>query len=228
MTAGTTTARPADRVQRHHQALRARPGRRPSDLHRAARPGHRLPRSERLGKDHHPAHAARPGPPHRRNRHHRRAELPGAGEPDVDRRRGPGGDQLPPGPPGPHASAHGRPGRRARRQAGRRGAGTGGPHRGRQAQGRRLLHGHAPTARAGHRPHRRPRVLILDEPSNGLDPQGIAWLRDFMRYLAGEGRTVLVSSHLLSEMAQTIDDADHRVLRPAEGARHARRRSPRA
>ncbi len=52
-----------------------------------------------------------------------------------------------------------------------------------------------------------PDVLILDEPSNGLDPQGIAWLRDFMRYLAGDGRTVLVSSHLLAEMAQTIDDA---------------------
>jgi ABC-2 type transport system ATP-binding protein len=51
-----------------------------------------------------------------------------------------------------------------------------------------------------------PDVLILDEPSNGLDPQGIAWLRDFMRYLAGEGKTVLVSSHLLSEMAQTIDE----------------------
>jgi ABC-2 type transport system ATP-binding protein len=52
-----------------------------------------------------------------------------------------------------------------------------------------------------------PSVLVLDEPSNGLDPQGIAWLRDFMRYMAGQGRTVLVSSHLLSEMAQTIDDA---------------------
>jgi ABC-2 type transport system ATP-binding protein len=52
-----------------------------------------------------------------------------------------------------------------------------------------------------------PDVLILDEPSNGLDPQGIAWLRDFMRFLASEGRTILVSSHLLSEMAQTIDDA---------------------
>jgi ABC-2 type transport system ATP-binding protein len=52
-----------------------------------------------------------------------------------------------------------------------------------------------------------PDVLILDEPSNGLDPQGIAWLRGFMRYLAGEGRTILVSSHLLAEMAQTIDDA---------------------
>jgi ABC-2 type transport system ATP-binding protein len=52
-----------------------------------------------------------------------------------------------------------------------------------------------------------PDVLILDEPSNGLDPQGIAWLRDLMRYLAGEGRTILVSSHLLAEMAQTIDNA---------------------
>jgi ABC-2 type transport system ATP-binding protein len=52
-----------------------------------------------------------------------------------------------------------------------------------------------------------PDVLVLDEPANGLDPQGIAWLRDFMRYFAGEGRTVLVSSHLLAEMAQTIDDA---------------------
>ena len=61
-----------------------------------------------------------------------------------------------------------------------------------------------------------PAVLILDEPSNGLDPQGIAWLRDFMRYFAGEGKTVLVSSHLLSEMAQTIDEVvivSHGVLR---------------
>ena len=51
-----------------------------------------------------------------------------------------------------------------------------------------------------------PGVLILDEPSNGLDPQGIAWLRDLLRHLAAEGRTILVSSHLLAEMAQTVDD----------------------
>ncbi|HVC15490.1 MAG TPA: ATP-binding cassette domain-containing protein [Acidimicrobiales bacterium] len=51
-----------------------------------------------------------------------------------------------------------------------------------------------------------PGVLILDEPSNGLDPQGIAWLRDLLRHLASEGRTILVSSHLLAEMAQTVDD----------------------
>jgi ABC-2 type transport system ATP-binding protein len=51
-----------------------------------------------------------------------------------------------------------------------------------------------------------PRVLLLDEPANGLDPAGIAWLRGFLRALAAEGRTVLVSSHVLSEVEQTVDD----------------------
>ena len=51
-----------------------------------------------------------------------------------------------------------------------------------------------------------PAVLILDEPANGLDPQGIRWLRDFLRGMAAEGRTVLVSSHVLAEVAQTVDD----------------------
>jgi ABC-2 type transport system ATP-binding protein len=51
-----------------------------------------------------------------------------------------------------------------------------------------------------------PQVLLLDEPANGLDPEGIAWLRHFLRYLAGQGRTVLVSSHVLSEVEQTVDD----------------------
>jgi ABC-2 type transport system ATP-binding protein len=50
-----------------------------------------------------------------------------------------------------------------------------------------------------------PRVLILDEPANGLDPQGIRWLRDFLQELRREGRTILVSSHVLSEIAQTVD-----------------------
>ena len=52
-----------------------------------------------------------------------------------------------------------------------------------------------------------PRALVLDEPANGLDPQGIRWLRDFLRGQAAQGRTVLVSSHVLAEMAQTIDEA---------------------
>ena len=51
-----------------------------------------------------------------------------------------------------------------------------------------------------------PQVLVLDEPANGLDPQGIRWLRDFLRGLAQEGRAVLVSSHVLAEVGQTADD----------------------
>jgi ABC-2 type transport system ATP-binding protein len=51
-----------------------------------------------------------------------------------------------------------------------------------------------------------PRILVLDEPANGLDPVGIRWLRDFLRSLAGEGCTILLSSHVLSEVEQTVDD----------------------
>ena len=51
-----------------------------------------------------------------------------------------------------------------------------------------------------------PEALVLDEPANGLDPQGIRWLRDLLRSLAAEGRTILVSSHVLAEVAQTVDD----------------------
>jgi ABC-2 type transport system ATP-binding protein len=57
-----------------------------------------------------------------------------------------------------------------------------------------------------------PEVLILDEPANGLDPEGVRWLRDLLRGFAAEGGTVLVSSHLLAEVAQTVDSvviADH-------------------
>jgi ABC-2 type transport system ATP-binding protein len=50
-----------------------------------------------------------------------------------------------------------------------------------------------------------PEVLILDEPANGLDPEGVHWLRRLLRHFAGEGRTVLVSSHILAEVAQTVD-----------------------
>jgi ABC-2 type transport system ATP-binding protein len=50
-----------------------------------------------------------------------------------------------------------------------------------------------------------PEVLVLDEPGNGLDPAGVAWLRGFLRAYADAGRTVFVSSHLLAEMAQTVD-----------------------
>jgi ABC-2 type transport system ATP-binding protein len=51
-----------------------------------------------------------------------------------------------------------------------------------------------------------PDILVLDEPANGLDPIGIAWLRDFLRNLADHGKTVLVSSHQLAELQHTVDD----------------------
>jgi len=51
-----------------------------------------------------------------------------------------------------------------------------------------------------------PRILILDEPANGLDPEGIRWLRGFLRHLADEGKTILISSHLLQEVQQTVDE----------------------
>jgi ABC-2 type transport system ATP-binding protein len=51
-----------------------------------------------------------------------------------------------------------------------------------------------------------PAVLVLDEPGNGLDPQGIRWLRDLLRSLAADGRAILISSHILAEVAQTVDD----------------------
>jgi len=54
-----------------------------------------------------------------------------------------------------------------------------------------------------------PQTLILDEPVNGLDPEGVMWVRTLVRYLAGQGRTVFLSSHLMSEMAQT---ADHLIV----------------
>ena len=51
-----------------------------------------------------------------------------------------------------------------------------------------------------------PQLLVLDEPANGLDPAGVNWLRRLLRELAAQGRTVLVASHLLAEVAQTVDD----------------------
>jgi ABC-2 type transport system ATP-binding protein len=63
-----------------------------------------------------------------------------------------------------------------------------------------------------------PRVLVLDEPANGLDPEGMAWLRGLLRDLAGEGRTILVSSHVLSEVAQS---ADHVVIVASGRLRYA-------
>ena len=64
-----------------------------------------------------------------------------------------------------------------------------------------------------------PPVLMMDEPFNGMDPEGIVWMRGFLRALAAEGRAVLVSSHLMSELQDT---ADHLVV-VGRGQGHRRR-----
>jgi ABC-2 type transport system ATP-binding protein len=51
-----------------------------------------------------------------------------------------------------------------------------------------------------------PQVLLLDEPANGLDPEGIRWLRMLLRHLSSQGKTILISSHMLAEVEQTVDD----------------------
>lgn len=73
-----------------------------------------------------------------------------------------------------------------------------------------------------------PKVLLLDEPSNGLDPEGIRWLRGFLRHLAAQGKTVLVSSHLLSEVEQTVDDVViiHNGTKAAQGSVDSLRGEP--
>jgi ABC-2 type transport system ATP-binding protein len=85
-----------------------------------------------------------------------------------------------------------------------------------------------------------PDTLILDEPVNGLDPEGVIWVRDLVRYLAGQGRTIFLSSHLMAEMAQTADhvivigrgrilaDAPMSALLAGPGQESARARAPRA
>ncbi len=74
------------------------------------------------------------------------------------------------------------------------------------------------------------RALILDEPANGLDPQGVHWLRQFLRSFAERGGTVLVSSHLLAEIALSVDDvvviAHGRLVAQSSLAQLSRRATP--
>ena len=90
-----------------------------------------------------------------------------------------------------------------------RGARGDGPDRRRTAAGRNLLAWHASAARIATALLGDPPVLLFDEPLNGLDPEGVRWIRTLLRRLAAEGRTVLVSSHLMSEMSHT---ADHLIV----------------
>ena len=169
--------------------------------------GDRLPRPERRRQDHHAAHAAQPGHADRRHGHHQR--------PAVRRPRptrcGTVGAVL------EASSAHkGRTGINHLRVIC---AAAGLPEQ--RADEALALVGLTPAAKRKFKGYSLgmkqrlgiaaamlgdPRVLILDEPANGLDPEGIRWMRGFLKGLADEGRTVLVSSHLLSEMQLLADD----------------------
>ena len=158
------------------------------------------------GQDHHPAHAARPGRPHPRHRHHQRPAVPRSARTPPRRRRRPRSIQPLPGTHREQTTCASRPSPptcpRSRvdevldlvdltEAADRR--------VGQYSLGMRQRLGLATALLCD------PEILILDEPANGLDPEGVHWLRRLLRHLAGEGRTVLVSSHILAEVAQTVD-----------------------
>ena len=163
---------------------------------------------ERGRQDDHAADAARAREPDVRRRDRARAAVREPRRPGAHRRRGARRRDAAPGPQRPQPPA------RARRKA----AGDRRPAGGRAAASSSRSRDAANRRAGGYSLGMRqrlglaaallgdPKVLVLDEPANGLDPQGIRWLRDFLRTLAGEGRAVLVSSHVLAEVAQTADD----------------------
>ena len=134
------------------------------------------------------------------------------------RRRRARARQLPSRPHRPQPPAGARRRRRSPGRPGRRRARPGRPDRAAPTGGSRATRWACASASAiaaallGD-----PEVLILDEPTNGLDPPGIRWVRDLVRAQAGRGRAVLISSHLLSEVAQSVDD----VVVIAEGTLRA-------
>ena len=170
-----------------------------------------------VGQDHDAAHAARAGRPDRGPRARRRhARTPSSPAPARTVGAVAGGRELPPRPhrawttsrlraPGRASAAAlpraARPGRADRRR--------GKPPVGGYSMGMRQRLGLA-TPLLGDPP-----AIVLDEPANGLDPEGIVWLRELLRAFAAEGRTVLVSSHVLGEVQHTVDDVVIIAERPA-------------
>src|SRR6266542_376426 len=153
---------------------------------------------------HHHAADPRPGRPHHRHSHRRRRRLWPAAAAAVPGRRDAGVGRRPSRPQRPRPPAGIGAGQRDRSSPGGRGSRPGRARAGRGPAGTFSL---GMTQRLGVAAALLgdPGVLLLDEPVNGLDPEGVMWIRTLLRSLAREGRTVFVSSHLMSEMAQTAD-----------------------
>ena len=208
---------------RAHQAVRFRHrGQRP-ELHGRAGSGYRLPRSERGGQDHDPAQPARPGAADQRHGHLRwpplRANSSSRCRWSAPRSRRRASTRA-------VAVAITCASRRCRRHpvvAGRRGARLGRSGRRRTTPGRRLLARDAAAARSRLRPARRPGALVLDEPINGLDPEGIRWIRGFLRELAGRGTHRTGLSHLLSRGAADSRPGGHHLPGPTRAHGDPRR-----
>jgi ABC-2 type transport system ATP-binding protein len=198
-----------DRSNPPHEALRRVGRRRRPLVHRAARRRHGLPRAERRGQVHHDARRRRARAPTSRTVAVNGRPIAEHAAPNTEI-----GTLLGPGltHPGRTAQAH------LLALATTHGLG--------RARVREVLELTGIDAVAGRRVgtfsmgmHQRlglaaallgdPQTIMLDEPINGLDPDGIVWVRRFLRSLADEGRTVFLSSHLMSEMAQT---ADHLIV----------------
>ena len=192
-------------VENLSKSLRRQARRRRLEFHRPARHRHRLPRPERRREVHHDADDRRArrahapaGPRQRqattatRRRPLRELGVAAGGQGRAHRPVGP----QPPARPGPDA--------RASRRGGSTRSSTWSacarsPASGSAASPSAWASGSASaSALLGD-----PQTLVLDEPVNGLDPEGVLWIRTLLRELAAEGRTVFVSSHLMSEMAQT-------------------------
>ena len=152
--------------------------------------------------------------------------------PERARRRRARARELPPGPQRPQPPARARRRRTASRVARGRGARAGGLTDAADRRVKGYSMGMRQRLAIAAALLGDPEVLILDEPVNGLDPPGIRWIRGLLREQAGRGRAVLVSSHLLSEVAQSVDDVvviSHGVLRAERPARAgARQRGRRA
>ena len=207
MTLSSSTPHRPRRLRRPpREELRESPGRPGRQLHGAARNDRGLPRPERCRQDDDAPGAARTRRAHVGHGALRHHPLPRPARAEPARRRPPGCSRRASGADGDRPSLRARRSTRDPEIARPRGARPGRAGGCRETPHRRLLAGHAPAPRPRRRAARRARDPCPGRASNGLDPDGIRWLRHTLRDFAAAGGTVLLSSHVLAEVAQTVEE----------------------